>query len=376
MSLNLFIVAGEASSDLHAAQVLKEFKRLHPEVRCFGIGGKQLEAQGMEVIVPAAQISAFGGTDWIDRASEIIAGYKKAVQSVYHRRPDLALLLDLPDFNLRIAKKLKAVGVPTAYYFSPQVWAWRKSRVHTIKRLMNKMLVAFPFEKKFYEENGVGVEFVGHPVLESVEARTHYRTNEEIAGRFRVAILPGSRKSELKQHAQMLKEVVKRLRVAYPLCEIRIPVASTLTKEAMTAAFGSNVEIIEGKATEVMSWADVALVASGTATLECAVIGTPFALFYRVSALSALYFKWLIPYKGPIGMPNILLNKIAAKEFFQERATADALYEELTRLLEDGDTRTELGKTLLSCRETLGGKGASQRAAFQLHRLYYAPEPT
>lgn len=372
MSLDLFLVAGEASSDLHAAQFLREFKRLHPEVRCFGVGGKALQAEGMEIIVPASQISAFGSTDWLDRASEIVGGYKKTVRTVEKRRPDIAVLLDLPDFNLRIAKKLKALRIPVAYYFSPQVWAWRKYRVKHIQKIINKMLVAFPFEKKFYEENGVNVEFVGHPVLETLEPRAQTRANAEIQNRFRIALLPGSRKSELKRHAPLLVPVIERIKEHYPESEIRLPVANTLSLEEIRGAFkevSDSLEFVEGEANEVMSWADVALVASGTATLECAVIGTPFALFYKVSALSSFLYQLLVTYKGPIGMPNILLGKVVAKEFFQKKAEPEAIWTELKRLLDDDKARLEMTQSLLECRTILGEKGASQRAALHVHRL-------
>lgn len=372
MAYNVFVVAGEASADIHAASLVKEFKRLHPNTRFFGVGGPALEGEGVEIIVPSSKLSVVGISDWLDRAGEVFGAYRTVKKTVLRRRPDLAVLLDLPDFNLNIAKHLKKIRTPIAYYISPQVWAWRKYRVKKIQRLVDQMMVVFPFEKDFYAKHEIDVEFVGHPLLEQVSAREEYRSTQEILRSPRVAILPGSRKSEIRYHDQILKDTIATLLKDFPYAEIKLPVAPTLSPDGVKASLGdmlSNVSIVEGKAREVMAWADVALVASGTATLECALIGTPFCLFYKASPSSAWIFKNIVRYRNFIGMPNLLLEKEIVKEFFQEKACAEALSGEVQQILQDAGYREQMIQNLARCRSLLGVSGASQRAAYLAHRL-------
>lgn len=377
MAYNVFIVAGEASADIHAAALVKEFKRLHPDTKFFGVGGRELEAMGVEITVPSSKLSVVGISDWMDRAGEVFGSYNLVKKTVLRRRPDLAILLDLPDFNLNIAKHLKRIKTPITYYISPQVWAWRKYRVKTIQRLIDQMLVVFPFEKEFYSQHGVAVEFVGHPLLEQIQPRQKYRSQSEITASPRIAILPGSRRSEVRFHGKLLEETIQKIKQAFPLSEIQIPVAPTLTKEQVRESLGTaneNVTLVETSARDVMEWADVALVASGTATLECALIGTPFCLFYKASPSSAWIFKNIIGYRDFIGMPNLLHKKEVAKELFQNGATPDALFGEVLKLINDPTYRENMGKALSSCRELLGVAGASKRAAYLAHQLLLRSE--
>jgi lipid-A-disaccharide synthase len=370
MKLDVFMVAGEASADMHAAALLKELKRLYPELRCFGVGGEKLAIEGMEVIVPSHGLNVVGGSDWIGQAREVLRSYQLVKRSLRKRLPDVAILLDLPDFNLNIAQTLKALGVPICYYISPQVWAWRKYRIKKIKRLVDEMLVLFPFEKEFYDKQGVQSTFVGHPLLESLEPRQSYRDHEEIIRSPRVAILPGSRKSEVRLHAELLRNTVSKLKKYFPSIRFEVPVASTLSVDWVKEQIGSDfIDYVEGHSREVVAQADAALVASGTATLETGLIGTPFCLFYKVSGSSAWLFRTFSRYKGYIGMPNLLRKKEVVKELFQEKATVDSLTSELVKILEGKEYRSEMIQELLKCREMLGSPGASQRAALQVHRL-------
>ncbi|NDG27924.1 MAG: lipid-A-disaccharide synthase, partial [Proteobacteria bacterium] len=269
----------------------------------------------------------------------------------------------LPDFNLRLAKNLKKLGVPVVYYISPQVWAWRKGRVKKIKQYVDKMLVVFPFEKDFYEKEGIDVEFVGHPLLERIEPRKRYRDQAVIQKTPRIAILPGSRKSELRYHAPVLRKLIVKLKQTYPGCEIKVPLASTLSKEMITKALNIEPAQVALQSWDTLDWADVAVVASGTATLETALIGTPFCLFYKVSSSSAWLFRNWIKYRGFLGMPNILLKRLVVKECFQENATSEKIFAEVKHLINSGPSRLNMVSSLLTCRQILGGKGASARAA-------------
>lgn len=368
-SPNILFVAGEASADRHGASLLRELKRQQPDLRCFGVGGSELEAEGMEIVVPAKSLNVVGIADWRDRWREVLGAFRTIRNEAARRRPDIAVLMDLPDFNLKLSRKLKALGVPVVYYISPQVWAWRSYRVRQIRRYIDKMLVVFPFEKAFYQERGVNVDFVGHPVLEQVYRRERYRPQVEIGQAPRLAILPGSRPSELRYHAQTVRNTVRAFLSKYPGAEVRIPVAPTLTRaelEEQIQLTGEEVRYCEGPSADTVAWADLALVASGTATLETSIIGTPFVLFYQVSRSSALLLKYFIQYRGFFGIPNLLHGREVVREFLQEQASPEALMGELTRLVDEPRYRTDMVNALLDCRDLLGRPGASHRAAVQV----------
>jgi len=363
MRSDLFVSAGEASSDLHASKVVAALRAAHPGLSVFGIGGSAVKEQGTEIVVSASELSLFGITNLVSRAPEIWSAYRRLVAEIEKRRPRCALLLDMPDLNLRLAKHLKAQGTKVIYYISPQVWVWRKYRLKKIQKLVDKMLVVFPFEKKFYEAHGVSAEFVGHPLLESLPPRSAYRSQAEIQRAPRIALLPGSRSSEIEHHLSTIDETAKKLKQIYPAAELRVPVPPTLSVDKIKARLDVCVQVQNGGATQVMEWADVALVASGTATLECALVGTPLALFYEVSPWNAFVFRRFIRYRGPIGMPNILLGEEAITECFQQDAKPENLVAEIRRLIDDEPRRTALSRKLRQCRELLGAPGASRLVA-------------
>ncbi len=364
------IVAGEASADLHGADLLKALREQLPFARFFGVGGRALAAEGLEVIVPADALNVVGVADWWDRAPAVLGAYRRVKKEALRRRPDAAVLLDLPDFNLRLSKHLKRAGIPVIYYISPQIWAWRKYRVRSIQKNIDKMLVVFPFEKAFYDAHGVNAEFVGHPLLDQVQTRSTYREAEQIKRAPRIALLPGSRPSELRHHAELIRDVARRLWDRYPQGTLRIPVASTLTAGQVRSFFPDpRIAVVEGDSRETLHWADIALVASGTATLETAMIGTPFALFYRLSPSTAWVVRHLIRYKRFFGMPNLLHGKEVAREFLHDAATPEALCQEAIRLIEEAPYRERVTRDLRECRARLGEGGASARAAQSVLRI-------
>ncbi|NBX81606.1 lipid-A-disaccharide synthase [bacterium] len=363
MPTKVLIIAGEASSDNAAAGLLRELKSLIPDGHFYGVGGKKLAAEGLEQLLSAESLNVVGITDWWDKAKDVLVSYRKVLKAIDQRKPDIAILLDLPDFNLRVAKKLKKAGVPVVYYLSPQVWAWRKNRVQQIKERVDAMLVVFPFEKEIYEKAGVPVEFVGHPLVDALQPRKRYRDQAVIQKAPRIALLPGSRKSEVRYHGPILKELSVLIKKNYSEAQIRVPVASTLSRDWVMSRVGLSREELAEDSWEVLHWADIAVVASGTATLETALIGTPFCLFYKVSQASAWIFKNVVKYKGFIGMPNILLGRQVVKECFQENATAAKIFSELKYLINSGPSRLQMVSALLSCRQLLGEKGTHRRAA-------------
>lgn len=369
MGHEILIVAGEASADLHASRLVAELRARRPELGFFGVGGKSLAQQGMQLSVKAERLNVVGIADWRDKVREVLGAYRDLKQEILRRRPQAAVLLDLPDFNLRLARFLKRQGIPVVYYISPQVWAWRRYRVRTIRRYVDKMLVVFPFEKKFYQERGVDVEFVGHPLLETLHSRAQTRPAAEVLAAPRIALLPGSRTSELRYHASLLQGLARRLLERYPAAEIRIPVAPTLSAHAIAEAIPHPaITLVEGDSRETLAWADCAVVASGTATLETALVGTPFCLFYRLSRTTSWIVRHLVRYRRFFGMPNVLLGGEIAREFLQEDATPDALMQECRWLIESAAYREWMAAQLKSVRCVLGSEGATERAATQVLR--------
>jgi lipid-A-disaccharide synthase len=264
------------------------------------------------------------------------------------------------------------------YYISPQVWAWRKYRIKKIKKYVDRMLVLFPFERDFYEGQGVDVSFVGHPLLDSLLPRSSYRSQREVMSAPRIAILPGSRASEIKYHAPLLRRLMEKIINVYPAAVFKIPVASTLPRRTITEEFSNLAEggleehiIVPGSTPQVLEWADIAVVASGTATLETALIGTPLCLFYRMSRSSWWVYKFLMSYRGFIGMPNLLHKRQVAKEFFQNDAKPEKIFEECVKLIEDEKYRKDLVRDLLLCRDFLGQTGASERTAREIDRVIH-----
>jgi lipid-A-disaccharide synthase len=358
------MVAGEASADLHGAALLGELKKLHAGLTCFGVGGTHLESEGMEIVVPATRLNIVGVTNLVEKLSDVWKAFTHLSDLARDRKPTFAVLLDLPDFNLRLAKRLKGLGIPVISYISPPVWAWRRYRVDYVRKFVDRMVVVFPFEKAFYESRGVEVEYVGHPLLETIRSRTSYRTSEEVKATPRVALLPGSRATEIKFHLPLLQQVVSRLVERYPGATFRLPLATTVTRDQLGGAtFGPEVSLEEGGARAILAWADLAVVASGTATLETALIGTPFCLIYKVSRANAWLYRLIVRWKNFIGLPNLLMGKEVVKEFFQEEASPSRVLGECVHLIEDPSYRQTVGNELLKCRTILGSEGASERAA-------------
>jgi lipid-A-disaccharide synthase len=363
-------VAGEASADLHASALLRELKAIEPGVDCFGVGGQELRREGMDIVVPAEDLNVVGIADWLGRWKQVLGSYRKVCDTAASRKPDCAVLLDLPDFNLRLARRLREQGVSVVYYISPQVWAWRQYRVKTIRKYVDRMLVVFPFESEFYRQRDVEVEFVGHPLLDRIEPRAAFRDQPQVLAAPRIAVLPGSRKSELGHHAALVNETVRRLRARFPGAEFRLPVASTLSPSEIRQAIPETaVQLVDGPASAVLAWADCALVASGTATLETALVGTPFCLFYIVSPTTGWVIDYLLRYRGFYGMPNLLHRREVVREFVQKRARPEALFGEIEHLITDAAYRQEMAEALRSCRFLLGQSGASARAARQVQSV-------
>ena len=362
----ILIIAGEASADIYGAQLINKLKCLDESFRFFGVGGSRMKAAGMDVRISADTLSLFGFSEWLLRAPLVFASFKKLVNLAKTEPWDAAILIDLPDINLRLARHLKARSIPVCYYVSPQLWAWRPNRIRLIKKYVDKMLVLFPFELEFYKKHSVDAIFVGHPLVDMIERRPVIRDESKL----RIAILPGSRRSEITNHVPLLSGVVSELRKRYPDAQFVVPIAETLTRDLVSKEFAKSgmVDLLfERDSQKILRESNVALIASGTATLEACLIGIPFLIFYKVSRSSKILYDLLI--KVPfIGMPNLLAGNEIVKEFFQEKATPNSLTQETIRLVEERGYYSSVVTSLNSCREQLRGS-FSKDAAYEFFKF-------
>lgn len=367
---SLLIVGGEASADLHGAKVLRALRELRPDVRPFGVGGEAMRAEGLDLIAPAEDMAVAGITEVLWALPRILGIRRRLLAAARERRPQVAVLIDHPDFNLRLAKKLKAMGTKVVYFISPQVWAWRQGRVKTIEKLVDKMMVILPFEEAFYAAHGVAAEFVGHPLVDELDG-----TQPRDAARIDlgvslsegpvVAMLPGSRAKEVSKHLPVMLRTAELLRERYPTVEVLIPIASTLPRalvDAMLSRSGAKVRVYTGRALVILSSADAAVVASGTASLQAGLLTTPLVVVYRVSWLTYQILRRMVKV-AHIAMVNLIAGREVVPELIQGEFNAPNVYQNLVAILDDDERRTKMRRELGEVRDTLGrGRGATRVA--------------
>ena len=365
----VLMIAGEASGDLHGSGVVHELKAQDPRIDVFGVGGDKMKREGMELVYHVKELSVMGFTEVLSKLSLLRSVQKTLAGLLKYRRPDLVVLIDFPGFNLRFARYVKDDCIPVLYYISPQVWAWGKWRVRRMKNLVDKMLVVFPFEQRIYEQEGIPVEFVGHPLLEAIEHDE--KTNLDRSGFCRrygldstkriLGLFPGSRAEEIKNHLSVMVRAALLLKQEHDL-EVGVGVAPTLPlslyKELPIDE--QEVRLVEGNTHGLMRYSDAVAVASGTATVEAACFGTPMVVVYRTSWFSYLIGRLLIRVKN-IGMVNILSGRQIVPELVQGKLTVENLVRELERYLIDEGGRQRLKQELIRVRGMLGKPGASGR---------------
>jgi lipid-A-disaccharide synthase len=369
LSDEVLIVAGEASADLHAARALDELRRLRPGVRAFGVGGARLREAGLEPLARAEDISVMGFAEVLPRIPRILGILRALTRAAAERRPRAALLVDLPDFNLRLAARLKRLGIPVVYYVSPMIWAWRRGRAKKIARLVDRMLCILPFEERFYAGTGVSARFVGHPFAEKPPPATARAYREELGlpvDRTTVAILPGSRAAELRRLLPAMLDAAERIREAHPDAQFVVPVAPTLHREALEPYLASHatleVRLVEGRAEEAVGASDAALVKSGTSTLETALMLRPMVVVYKLSWLSYLVGRLLVRI-AHFALVNILAGRGIVPELLQREASPARMAEEVNRLLSDAGAREAQLEGLRQVRASLGEPGAPLKVA-------------
>lgn len=368
------IVAGEASGDRHAARLVDALRERVPELDVFGSGGDELAARGADVLVHARDVAIMGVPEVIRGFGRLWSAFRTLREAARARKPDVVVLVDWPEFNLRLAKKLKREGFRIIYYVSPQVWAWREYRVNQIRRDVDRMLVIFPFEEAFYRKHGVEAVFVGHPLVGEVAPARGREAFFQAVGldpaRETVALLPGSRRREIACNLPVLADAARIVRERRPGVQFVLPLALTVDRAQVRDLLGDvadAVRLVERDTYSAVGHADLAIVASGTATLETALLGTPLIVIYRVSELNYRLYRPLIRL-DTFGMVNLIAGRRVAPELIQQDCTPERVAAEVLGYLEAPHRRAEMRDELARVRELLGesGSDASHRAAVEV----------
>ncbi len=365
----VLLSAGEVSGDLHGAHLIEAIQRIDPQIRFFGMGGEGLKSKGMEILFEAHRLSVVGITEALSKIPTVFLALRELRHWVERERPDLLILIDFPDFNLRLAKMAHHLGIPVLYYISPQIWAWRKGRVKAVAKYVRKMIVFLPFEVSFYRKEGVDVSWVGHPLLDIVKPTLYREEAFQKLGldpkRRTIGLLPGSRKEEVRRHLPILLRTALLLQKEIPELQFVIPLAPAISEEEVRPFIETNpigVRTVKGLVYDVMNLSELLLLASGTATLEAAILEKPMVILYKVSFLSYWIGRGLIRVRH-IGLVNLLAGQEIVKELIQKEATPEKMAKEALRLLKDQTLYQKVVTSLRDVRKNLGEPGAAQRAA-------------
>lgn len=368
-SKKILLVAGEVSGDLHGSHLVEAIQHLEPEVQFFGVGGESLKRRGMKLLYPAHSLSVVGITEVFLKLGTILKALRGLKRSLDREKPDLVILIDFPEFNLRLAKMAHRRGIPVLYYISPQVWAWRPKRINLIARWVKKMIVLFPFEVPLYEAAGVDAEWVGHPLLDIVRPTLPKEVAFQQFGldpkRRTIGLLPGSRVHEVERLLPPLLDSAHLLQREIPDLQFVIPLAPGIPKTILSSWMKNisiPVKVVEGFTYDVMNLAELLITASGTATLEGAILGKPMIIIYRVSLLSYWVGRALIQVDH-IGLVNLVAEKEIAPELIQKDAHPQRIADEAFRILRDPILSRKMSESMGQMRQKLGEPGAAQRAA-------------
>ncbi|HEV8375989.1 MAG TPA: lipid-A-disaccharide synthase [Candidatus Polarisedimenticolia bacterium] len=376
----VLLVAGEASGDLYGSLLVRALRKRAPGTTFSGIGGERMREEGVHLFADSKDLAVVGLTEVLSHWKPIRAAFRQAKRSLHRTPPDLLLLIDYPDFNLRLAREAKQANVPVVYFISPQVWAWRRSRVRSIARWVNKMLVILPFEEAIYREAGVPVEFVGHPLLDILPPPFDRRVARVAFGwdpeRRVVGLLPGSRRKELETHFPVMLECAALLKDRVRDFHCVVPVASTLNIRDFEpylerAKGGPEIHLVQGRSWEVLGTMDAAVVKSGTATLEAALLGVPLVVAYRTSRVTYALAS-LLAHVRDVGLVNIVAGKRLVPELVQKDFTAPRLADALHPILTRSDRARDLREELIGLRKKLGEPGCFERAAHAIHEVLQA----
>jgi lipid-A-disaccharide synthase len=356
--MRILLVAGEASGDLHAANLLVALRRLAPALEAFGVGGERLDDAGLDCLARSEELSLMGLAEVMRDLPRLWRLSRRVRRAALDRNPQVAVLVDSPDFNLPLARALHRAGIPVVIYISPQLWAWRAGRVRRIRRDVARVLCILPFEVEFYRRHGVPVEFVGHPLVDELTPVMRAAPEREPHA---LAVLPGSRWHEVEALLPAMLAATARLTAAIPELKTRLVVAPGLNVDRVRRSVGTaEVELVTSDRHRALAGCSVALVASGTATLECALLGVPMVVGYRLHPASYVLARWLVRVPH-VALVNLVAGAGVVPELVQGKFTAEALAAHAEALLRNGGEPQRAG--LAEVRRRLGEVGASERAA-------------
>jgi lipid-A-disaccharide synthase len=399
--IRLMMVAGEASGDKHGAALVEKLKQLYPDTQfeIFGSGGEEMRAAGVETLVDARDVAIIGIPEIIRAFGKLYGAYKRLLAAARERKPDAVVLIDWPDFNMRVARRLRQQGFKIIYYISPQVWAWRRYRVKALRRDVNRMLVILPFEEEFYKNEKIDVEYIGHPLTDVVQvtaSRREFTRQHNLDARGPIlALLPGSRHKEIHYHLPAMLDAAARLQnesfaaegnlTGNPKSKIQnpksnglqfiLPLASTIPRqqvESTIKASGLDVKIIERDTYNALGHAVFAIVASGTATVETALAGTPMIIIYRGSQLNWRVIRPLI-HLDTFGMVNLIAGRRIVPELMQQDVTGEKIAAEVKAILNDEQRLSKMREDLAEVQSKLkaGGGSGAERAARAVMRVIH-----
>ncbi|MDP2800110.1 MAG: lipid-A-disaccharide synthase [Deltaproteobacteria bacterium] len=366
---NILIVAGESSGDMHGASLVRAVRDINPEIDFWGLGGEKMREAGVNIPFDSTRLAVVGISEVFTHLWQIVQAQRLLRKAMRDKRPDLVILIDYPDFNLLLAAKARGLGIPVMYYISPQVWAWRSGRVKKIKRLVNRMVVILPFEVEFYRRHQMEVDFVGHPLLDVVKPALDdeyfYKHFEIDRSRPIVGLFPGSRWQEVNRLMPSIIDAAGRLEEKIPGIQFVLPLAPTIDRrcvEAFIHPTGLNIKVIEDGTHDTMKAAHAVIAASGTVTLEAAIMGVPMIIVYKVSRLSYLVGKIMVRVSH-IGLVNLVAGRRIVPELVQEEVNGRRIAEEVHKIIVDEKYSRTMKNELEGVKNRLGGPGASARTA-------------
>jgi len=363
--LKILVIAGEASGDLHGADLIKEIKALRHDAQIYAIGGDLIKAQGATLLFHCKNLAVVGLVEILASAWPILKAIRETQKWLKEEKPDILILIDYPEFNLMMAKFAKKIGVPVFYYISPQIWAWREGRVKKIRSRVDKMAVILPFEKDFYKKHGMDVEFVGHPLLDLVKASTNRKDFLQYLGlspnKPVIGILPGSRHGEIARLGPIMLETALKIKEQKPEAQFLLPLAQNIKEQALELPQVLDVKITRGSSYDAMAACDVLLAASGTVTLEAGLLGVPTVVTYKISPLTHRLARFLIKVRYA-SLVNLIAGKEVFPEFIQDKARPDLMAQAVLELLRP-EQALRIQQELNVIKKKLGKPGAASRAA-------------
>lgn len=369
MTQRLLLIAGEASGDLHGSHVAHALLAQQPELHLLGVGGRRMREAGVEILFDIGDLAVVGAVEALHSVRTLWTVYRGLLERVKRQPVEAVLLIDFPGFNLKLANAMTQRGFPVLYYIAPQIWAWRPGRIHKIRRRVRKLFVILPFEEALYRQAGIDAEFVGHPLLDLVQpslskaefcARLNLDPQAPIVG-----MLPGSRRSELRYLLPPMLEAATRIRSRLEAAQFILPLAETLESaevQRLLTAASVPVHLTQRQTYEAMQAADVLLAASGTVTLEAALLGTPMVIVYRAHPCTYLLAR-LVMRVSQIGLPNIIAGRAIVPELWQNAVTAENMTAQALELLMNPERATAMRTELAKIRNQLGVSGVPERVA-------------